>query len=81
MFQLIIRCQRLQQVQSAEISPLPVIDEYHQWVLRPGENSNEALESQIETVAGFRGTQGLNRRLLAYDQLQLRNHIDYDLPV
>src|ERR1700722_11785664 len=73
--------QILQQVQRCRVEPLQIVEEQRQWVLRPGEHGEKAPENQMKAALRVMGRQLRNRRLVADDELQLRNQVYYKPPV
>ena len=73
--------QMLEQVERCRVQPLQIVEEQRQRVLRPGEHAEEAPEHQLKAALRVMGRQLGNRRLLADDELQLRNEVDDELAV
>src|SRR6266571_2595480 len=71
--------QILQQVERCRVEPLQIVEEQRQRVLRPGEHSEKAPENQLKAALRVTGRQLRDRRLVADDELQLRNQV-YDKP-
>ena len=71
--------QILQQVQRCRVEPLQIVEEQSQRVLRPGEHGEKAPENQLKAALRVTGRQLRDRRLVADDELQLRNQV-YDKP-
>src|SRR6266849_560366 len=70
-------CQQiLQQIERRPIEPLQVVEEQHQWMVRPGEHADEPPKDQLETPARVLGREIRSRRQASDDELQFRNELD-----
>src|SRR4029077_6307180 len=69
--------QVLQQVERCRVEPLQIVEEQRQRMLRPGEHGEKAPENQLKAALRVLGRQLRNRRLVADDELQLRNQVYY----
>src|SRR5260370_35078007 len=58
-----------------------MVEEEGKGVLRPGERGEKAPENQLKAALRVTGRQLRDRRLVADDELQLRNQIYDKLPV
>ncbi len=71
----------LEQVERRRVEPLQIVEEERERMLRPGEDAEEAPEHQLEAALRVLRRQLGDRRLLADDELQLRDEVDDELAV
>jgi hypothetical protein len=70
-----------EEIERRVVSPLEVVQEHHQRMLRSGEDGDEATEHETEAVQGGPGPKGAGGLLRADQDLQLGQDVDEDLPV
>ena len=73
--------QVLEQIERRGIQPLQIVKEQRERVFRPCERAEEASEDQLEAVLRVLRRKVWNRRLLADDELQLRDEVNDELPI
>ena len=73
--------QVFEQIERGRIEPLQIVEEERQRMLRPGEHSQEAPEHQLEASLRVLGGSSGTGRLLADDELQLRDQVHHELPI
>ena len=71
----------LEEVERGRVEPLQVVEEQGERMPGPGEDAEEAAEDQLEAALRLLRRQLGDRRLLADDELQLRDQVDHELAV
>jgi len=73
--------ERAEEAQRRRVGPLQVVDEDHQRMLALRQRAHEVLEDELEPVLRLGGGERRRRRLLAQDELDLRNEFRQDTRV
>src|SRR2546422_208070 len=73
--------ERAEKAQRRRVGPLQVVDEDHQRMLALRQRAHEVLEDELEPVLRLGGGERRRRRLLAQDELDLRNEFRQDTRV
>src|SRR5215831_5532145 len=70
--------QILQQIERCRVEPLQVVEEERQWMLRPGEDADEAPKHLLEAPLRVLRRKLEDRWLVSDDELQLGDDVDHE---